>query len=298
MKSDAEILKQTALLLLAVGSAFFVLHVGAAAWRRKPLQWARVFSQAGLYVGFLALVGAPQPVLACALMLCSFLAFRELGGAAAAKGPRLADPLMTLVYGGGMSPLALLWHYSPGTVAPYALVLTGALFAVPVFTGKFRDAPARIAYPLIGGLASVCWGFLVPLRDGRGGLGLTLFLLFVLNLSEMASYVLGRAFGRHRLAPTVSPKKTIEGTVLGALCGVALALALRGTLIPGLSAGKTALLATAVTLAGVLGDLITSVFKRDSSIKDYGTTIPGHGGMLDRFDGLLVAAPLFYYLTK
>jgi phosphatidate cytidylyltransferase len=296
--TDVEILQRTAELLFAVAAVFLVVHLAAARLRRKPVQWARVASQVGLYVGFLLISGAPEFFLALAVALCSFLAFGELRNAAAAKNRRrYTDPRMTLVYGGGMSLVPFVWNYFPIAIAPFCYTLTGLLFALPVLTGKPRNALDRISYPLAGGLAAMSWSFLVPLRNGPQGMSLTLFLLFVLNISEMAAYILGRAFGRHRLAK-VSPGKTVEGSVLGTAAAVALAAALRGLLLPGLTLGKTMVLAVAISVSGVVGDLITSAIKRDAGLKDYGTTIPGHGGMLDRFDGLLLAAPLFYFLTR
>lgn len=134
---------------------------------------------------------------------------------------------------------------------------------------------------------------------------------------DSAAYFAGRAFGRHKLAPVVSPKKTVEGAVGGVLGSMLLGVA--ATAIYGALSGRMAALTVEVTLRhymaialmgaaasvlGILGDLFASVVKRQVGIKDYGTIFPGHGGILDRFDSVMFIAPFvaivvryfFYYI--
>ncbi|HSG94271.1 MAG TPA: phosphatidate cytidylyltransferase, partial [Afifellaceae bacterium] len=104
-------------------------------------------------------------------------------------------------------------------------------------------------------------------------------------------------FGRRQVAPTVSPNKTVEG-LAGGILVTALIAALVGPFITPLSAGFCAFLGAALALGGFLGDLTISGVKRDLGLKDTGTLLPGHGGILDRIDSLVFTAPLFFHLVR
>ena len=140
-------------------------------------------------------------------------------------------------------------------------------------------------------------GAMVALRSLRGREALFLLLLTVI-VSDTAQYYSGRAFGRRLLAPEISPKKTIEGAVGGFVCG-ALLLAIVGTWwVPAIPAMLRALLGIAVVALGIAGDLFESMLKRGAGVKDSSALIPGHGGVLDRIDALLFAAPVYYVFLK
>ena len=134
------------------------------------------------------------------------------------------------------------------------------------------------------------WGAFPPLARGAW---LVLYLLLVTWLNDTGAYLIGARFGKTRLAPTLSPKKTVEGAVGGlifavvtaALCGLWLKIPLGHALILGLLLG----------MLGQVGDLCESALKRDLGIKDFGGILPGHGGILDRFDSILFTAPVAYY---
>jgi phosphatidate cytidylyltransferase len=133
---------------------------------------------------------------------------------------------------------------------------------------------------------------LPPMADGAWRLVL---LLAIIMAADTAAFFVGHAFGRHRLAPDVSPGKTIEGAIGGVLGGALGALALRGIGLPALPLLDTIGLGLLVSGMGILGDLDESLLKRWAGVKDSGTLFPGHGGMLDRLDSLLFGAPLLYY---
>ena len=130
------------------------------------------------------------------------------------------------------------------------------------------------------------------------GAQLVLFLVGTTWAGESAAYVVGSVFGRHPLAPVISPRKTVEGAVGQLAVSIVTAAGLGAWLLPQWSVA-TALLAGAVLgVAGQIGDLVESVIKRSLGTKDTGGLIPGHGGVLDRLDGLLFNAPaLFYYAS-
>jgi phosphatidate cytidylyltransferase len=129
---------------------------------------------------------------------------------------------------------------------------------------------------------------------GSQGPALVLYLFVLIWVADSGAYFAGRAFGRHKLSPFVSPGKTWEG-VGGAVLGVvtaAAAVALSGR-IGGVQTISMVLLSMFVTLISIGGDLWESRLKREAGVKDSGTLLPGHGGMLDRIDSLLAAAPVF-----
>ena len=112
--------------------------------------------------------------------------------------------------------------------------------------------------------------------------------------SDTFAYFVGSAFGSHKLASTISPGKTVEG-FLGSIVGTILTAVVVGTFIFGLPLIKMAVAGFILALAATFGDLVESVLKRSANIKDSGIFLPGHGGVLDRFDSLLFTAPAFYY---
>jgi phosphatidate cytidylyltransferase len=138
-------------------------------------------------------------------------------------------------------------------------------------------------------------GLLVSLRlaDGRDWLYLVLFATFA---SDSAAYFTGRAFGRHKLAPGISPGKTWEGTIGGVAGAIIIALlfTLNTPLQLPLSYGQAIILGALISIGGQLGDLAESLLKRNTGVKDSGTLMPGHGGLLDRMDSIVFAGAVVY----
>jgi phosphatidate cytidylyltransferase len=135
----------------------------------------------------------------------------------------------------------------------------------------------------------------IPGYRGRDAM-LMVFLLIVVQSSDVLQYVWGKLLGRHKIAPALSPSKTIEGFA----GGIASATALGASLwrITPFSAWQAAGMALIVTLMGFLGGLVMSAIKRDRGVKDWGHLIEGHGGMLDRLDSVAFSAPIFFHLTR
>ena len=123
--------------------------------------------------------------------------------------------------------------------------------------------------------------------------------MLTVMVSDTAQYYTGRAFGRRPLAPAISPKKTIEGAIGGFVFGTLL-LAVAGALVAAGDAGRAARRrsASAIVALGIAGDLFESMLKRSAGVKDSSALIPGHGGVLDRIDALLFAAPVYYIVLK
>jgi phosphatidate cytidylyltransferase len=149
-------------------------------------------------------------------------------------------------------------------------------------------APLYIGLPL-GALAAIRWTL------GREP---TLLVIATIAASDTAQYYSGRLFGRRPLAAAISPKKTIEGAVGGFVGGVAAMAGLGAWWLPEFSLPFRVGLGVALVAVGIAGDLFESLIKRSVGVKDASALIPGHGGILDRIDALLFAAPVFYVFVR
>ncbi len=135
----------------------------------------------------------------------------------------------------------------------------------------------------------------IPGYEGRNPL-LLIFLIFVVQSSDVLQYVWGKLFGRHRIAPELSPSKTVEGFLGGVLSASGVGAALWW--ITPFRPAEAFAVALTITLLGFLGGLVMSAIKRDRGVKDWGHLIEGHGGMLDRLDSVCFAAPVFFHITR
>lgn len=130
------------------------------------------------------------------------------------------------------------------------------------------------------------------------GLAYFVYALFVIWATDIGAYFLGRAFGRRKLWPEISPNKTVEGAIGGVVCAVVIAAVYEWTVGPFGSLGAAVGIALLLSMFGQLGDLVESAFKRHYGVKDSGAILPGHGGILDRFDSLLFVLPLLYIFIE
>lgn len=138
---------------------------------------------------------------------------------------------------------------------------------------------------------------LPPANNPAGGAaGLLLYFVFLTEINDIAQYVWGKSFGRRKISPKVSPNKTVAGFVGGVSTTTALAVVLAPWLTP-FSNGEGAGAGLLIGIAGFVGDVTISALKRDIGVKDSGSILPGHGGILDRLDSLTYTAPLFFHFT-
>ncbi len=168
-------------------------------------------------------------------------------------------------------------------------------------TSGFVASASQMQWGLMAfvfGLSHLAFLRELPVRANTQASGRTLilFLVFVTEISDVLQYVWGKTLGRHKVIPTVSPNKTWEGLLVGIASTLALSLTLRW-LTP-FSVPETLLAALIITAAGFCGGAVMSAVKRDFGVKDFGDTIPGHGGVLDRVDSLCYAAPLFFHYVR
>jgi phosphatidate cytidylyltransferase len=130
------------------------------------------------------------------------------------------------------------------------------------------------------------------------GAYVTLLLIATVVVSDSAQFYSGRTFGRRPLAPTISPKKTIEGAIGGVLFGTLFMLIAGSWLLPGAAPVSLTAAGLAVVVLGICGDLFESRLKRVAGVKDSSALIPGHGGILDRIDALLFATPAYFVFLR
>jgi len=135
----------------------------------------------------------------------------------------------------------------------------------------------------------------IPGYEGQNG-KLLFFLVFVVQMSDVCQYIFGRLFGKRKISPNISPSKTVEGFIGGILAASLLGASLWW--ITPFNFYQAAGLSLLITIIGFFGDLTMSAIKRDRGIKDYGTMIKGHGGILDRIDSLCFSAPVFFHFVR
>jgi phosphatidate cytidylyltransferase len=173
-------------------------------------------------------------------------------------------------------------------------VIVARLFSRRPMEGALEDI-AVTAFGIF--YVALLFAFQVAIHAGPAGKKWLVFLYLVIWASDTGAYYVGTAFGKHRLYEKISPKKSIEGLAGGTLASIVVALLCRVWLVPVLGWMEALVLGAVLALAGTVGDLAESLIKRSAGVKDSGTLIPGHGGILDRMDSMLFAAPvLFYYL--
>jgi phosphatidate cytidylyltransferase len=237
------------------------------------------------------LLGAP-PVVAVVIIAIAFAAGAwEWAGFAG-----LASTFQRSLYAGAvLACMAVAWAATADTAHLVGFLRLTALWWVVAFFWLVLASQrgGRVAAALVGFLV------LVPAAVGLArlvvlpplGRELLLYMLVLIAAADVGAYFGGRRFGRHKLAPRVSPGKTWEGFAAGMLGAVLAALA--GARIFGVPAGSWVALCMMVALVSVVGDLVESMFKRRAGLKDSGNLLPGHGGVLDRLDSITAAAPTF-----
>jgi phosphatidate cytidylyltransferase len=157
----------------------------------------------------------------------------------------------------------------------------------------------NVAVTIMGFVYVGCLGaFAGLLLSYQNGVGLILGVAICVVAYDVVGYAVGSQFGKARVAPAISPNKTIEGLVAGMVASIVFALIVVNRITPWKDIGDALALGVVVAIAAPLGDLCESMLKRDLGVKDFGSLLPGHGGILDRFDALLFCLPAVYYLAR
>ena len=183
----------------------------------------------------------------------------------------------------------------PALPAVTVVIAAAALHRAREMSSSIPAAAGTLfAAAYVGALGGTI-AFLRAVEPASDGAWRVMLLLAIVMTSDTFAYFAGSAFGRHKLAPLVSPGKTVEGLAGGLAGGVLAALLVRRFGLPEIPALAAVALGIVVSAFGVAGDLVESLMKRWSGVKDSGRLFPGHGGMLDRLDSLLFGAPVLYY---
>jgi phosphatidate cytidylyltransferase len=268
---------------------------------------------------------APVPVLAIVAAVVALLTIHELLKLTEAYGVRpfrkptyvfVALFFVLLVIQPGEKPLTqtALFIYTVGFACAIAPFVFGV---IAMRTLDLRAAyPAAAASTFAFAYVALPLGCLIQLRQQPEGAFLVLYLLLLVWAGDIFAYFVGRSLGRHLMSPRISPKKTWEGALASLIASLAIGMLLYNYALPictwllnahlierrdGFFALEkpplwpTLLLSAAINIAAQLGDLVESLIKRGAGVKDSGAILPGHGGMLDRIDALLFAAPVLWY---
>lgn len=262
----ARVLSAVVLIAFNVGVLFF-----APWWATVLVTMAIAALGAHEMAGLAAAVGAPvsRPVtMTAAAVVCAATAFT---GDLISGGP-LAPVVLALVVGAGLVTLG------SGVPAPSMMTRAGMLVMAPIYVGVPMGALAWVAVTY--------------------GPWTLVFLLAVIALSDSAQYFCGRAFGHRKLAPAISPAKTIEGAIGGVVVAAVAGAVLAPMWVLDVTWYQGLLLGVVLCGAGIAGDLFESMLKRSAGVKDSSQLIPGHGGVLDRVDAHLFAGPVFVLFLR
>jgi phosphatidate cytidylyltransferase len=218
------------------------------------------------YAGLMERTGVPIPrtlTIAAAVVTCAAIAWPGVP-----IGPVLVGTVLGVL-------LTLVASVQPAPHVPAAV-------AASLFPALYVGAPLALA-----AVVRADWGREVLLLG-----------LLVVLVSDTAQYYTGSRFGRHRLAPTISPKKSIEGAVGGFVAGVAVMAGLGRLWLPSVPVPRLVTIGVVLVGLGIAGDLFESLLKRSAQVKDASTLIPGHGGVLDRIDAFLFVIPGYLLILK
>ena len=271
--------------LLAAG-----LHRGGANPSTLLKRWGTWAVLAPLW--WLAVFCGPLPV-AIVVTIFAVVGLLEF-----ARLTDLPDAHRRLLLGAALLSGVLSLFGSTALLAAIPILLLAGMLQ-PVLFPDIRSAVRHLAFGALafGYLPLLLGHAVLIVEDLAGGAGILFATGVAVAFSDIGAYVAGRTFGRHPLAPTISPNKTVEGlagNLVGAVIGYAIFLPVLPTLAPVLLAA----LPIVVALGAVWGDLFESALKREFGTKDTGTWLPGFGGLLDRIDSLILVVPLIYYLFR
>lgn len=200
------------------------------------------------------------------------------------------------------------WVFYQGEIVLlYSIILAfGILGLANIFRKDFASATTRMVHMLYGFVYLALFNFMILIRelehikydDYRMGGYWIWFMFAVIWVCDTAAYFVGKLFGKHKFAPYVSPNKTIEGFIGGLVFGTLAAYVFSLFAFDDIPTIKLVVAGFLISLLGQFADLMESMFKRRAGAKDSSSLIPGHGGILDRFDSTLFALPLLYFIMK
>ena len=252
--------------------------------------------------GIAFIVLTPTFVVGLAVLVLAFIASQELTAMLVGKKdkndskvllPESMLPVAAILIGlgalGGESVL-----HATLLISVTVWIIFELVFSSKTELSKFTS----LGFGLLG-MVWIIWSLshITLIKALADGTALLFYLLFVISFSDIFAYFGGKRYGKSMLAPTISPKKTWEGSFFGVV-GAGIVGAVFGEIVISMFWLYGMLMAMVLAVVGQFGDLIESKIKRLCNVKDSGKILPGHGGILDRIDGHMLAAPVFYYMLK
>jgi phosphatidate cytidylyltransferase len=266
---------------------------GQVGGRNLPLAIGVGVLLAGLFLGALWWDGRAFAVV---VFVVATVAYVEVGQVLASVGRRLLVPVVVLATA---AMLLGAWVAGPAGLMPGVAGLLLGSMVWQLLARNRGETVATVGLTTFVGLwIGLLASYAVLLVDRPDGALVVLAVIGSAVFSDIGAYAFGVAFGRHKLAPSISPAKTWEGLAGGLLVAAVVAAVVLPLLGDRFTPGSAAILGLTVGLAAAVGDLVESLVKRDLGVKDLGTVLPGHGGMLDRVDGIVFALPVGYYVVQ
>jgi len=231
------------------------------------------------------------------IIIIAMLGLRELYSIAQKQGYKpsyILGTILTLYFIFiAICDVYILNYYIENIIITFIIILS---FIIQLFKKDFSKVLSEISITIFGSIyLGYLFSFLLKIKDLPNGNYYLISLLIITWSNDVGAYLIGTKFGKKRMFPKISPKKTIEGSIGGIIFSIAGTFALKNWL--NLPLDELIFLGLIIAIIGQLGDLFESVLKRGSGIKDSGTLIPGQGGILDCLDSLIFTAPVFYYYT-
>lgn len=291
------------LALLLVASAIVLLlkrAVPGRDWRELEARTHAWWAMAAVFLGALAV----HPLLSLVFFgLLSFWALKEYVTLLATRpADHKALFFAFLAVPAQYYWVSLDWYGMFVLFVPvYMFLLLPILLVLAAETKGFVASVSQLQWGLMAfvfGLSHMAYTLRLTPAPGLDfdGRALLLYLVFLVEISDVLQYVWGKLLGRHKIIPSVSPNKTWEGFLGGVVCVTALAVPLR--FLTPFGPWEAARVGFLVAVAGFCGGAVMSAVKRDFGVKDFGSAIPGHGGMIDRVDSLCFAAPVFFHYVR
>jgi len=248
----------------------------------------------GIFLAFLTIFWEGFPFFTVVIII-ALLGLRELYGLAGKQGYKPSYILGTvltlyfiliLVY----DVYSLNW-YIDNIIITFFIMIS---FLIQLFRKDYSKVLAGISVTILGSIyLGYLLSFLIKIKDLPNGNYYLISLLIITWVNDIGAYLIGTYFGKNKIFPKISPKKTIEGSIGGIISSIAATFALKNWL--NLTFNELISIGLIIAIIAQIGDLFESVLKRGSGVKDSGTLIPGQGGILDCLDSLIFTAPVFYY---
>lgn len=265
--------------------------------RRKPIKQRILTALVALPLLSLLIIFASPAIFTLFITLVLFLGLYEFNRMGLAGNQRAVQVFVALA---GALVAPLLYFQQAVLLLPLlTIILLSLALLFLLRLPPIEEFQSRFGWLCLGLLyLPLLLGHLIPLRMLPAGREWIFLTLMVIMGCDSFAYFVGRKFGKRKLYPAVSPNKSIEGALGGLFGSVLAVLIARATFLPAIGIADGVLIGLLLGVAGQIGDLFESLLKRACKVKDSGSLIPGHGGILDRLDSLLFAFPVVYYFAR